>query len=373
MSVNIINFSKLSKLVSLNSLKKPKIVLNPEEEYIMKAKKNNENLDHLNVDIMTDTAKWKISPEIQSFVEELAKDNSLSNEEKILFVFEKLSKDYLYDDNILSYIKKGEEKYELPAWYGRNVDQEWEKNRESHNRRVCYEISRCLAKALTELFKDNNNINTCILWDTDVTHYYVGLTCNDYTLTLDLDNFDKIKDITRIKTGLTAEGIDILEDNDNKFKKALDHFNKGKEKYAVKKIEDEIKEKGKNDISEQLSGDEENEEDDDIQFLKKAMEILCEDYNIDSQGLFEYMKEIIDINIGPEKREKIWKKIKLEKTSETRYMRNLIVNKDNKKYLIDVDERIIRPFSEKEFEKDNSEFERYKNVSRDWDEHYSGL
>ena len=39
MSVNIANFSKLSELVSLASLRKPKIVLNPEEEYYIRAKR----------------------------------------------------------------------------------------------------------------------------------------------------------------------------------------------------------------------------------------------------------------------------------------------------------------------------------------------
>ena len=40
MGVNIANFSKLSELVSLSSLRKPKIVLNPEEEYYIKSTKN---------------------------------------------------------------------------------------------------------------------------------------------------------------------------------------------------------------------------------------------------------------------------------------------------------------------------------------------
>lgn len=38
MSINIANFSKLSELVSLSSLRKPKIVLNPEEEYYIKSR-----------------------------------------------------------------------------------------------------------------------------------------------------------------------------------------------------------------------------------------------------------------------------------------------------------------------------------------------
>lgn len=38
MSINVANFSKLSKLVSLSSLRKPKIVLNPAGEYCIKHK-----------------------------------------------------------------------------------------------------------------------------------------------------------------------------------------------------------------------------------------------------------------------------------------------------------------------------------------------
>ena len=48
-------------------------------------------------------------------------------------------------------------------------------------------------------------------------------------------------------------------------------------------------------------------ESEEVSFLEKAVEILKED-GLDSQGIFEYMKEIIDISIGKENREKIWKK-----------------------------------------------------------------
>lgn len=39
MSINIINFNKLSELVSLSSLRKPKIVLDPDGEYYIKSKR----------------------------------------------------------------------------------------------------------------------------------------------------------------------------------------------------------------------------------------------------------------------------------------------------------------------------------------------
>lgn len=39
MKINVANFSKISELVSLSSLRKPKIVLNPGEEYYFKQKR----------------------------------------------------------------------------------------------------------------------------------------------------------------------------------------------------------------------------------------------------------------------------------------------------------------------------------------------
>jgi len=38
-----------------------------------------------------------------------------------------------------------------------------------------------------------------------------------YSLAIDLDDFFRIKDLTRVKTGLTLEGITILEDDKDKF------------------------------------------------------------------------------------------------------------------------------------------------------------
>ena len=131
--------------------------------------------------------------------------------------------DYVYDDNLISYIQKVDDDiFSLPDWYGRNVDKEWEKNREKHNRRICFELSRYLVESLNELFKNDENYNSCILWNKNLTHYFVGLTSNEYSLAIDLDDFFRIKDLTRVKTGLTLEGITILEDDKDKFKNVLD-------------------------------------------------------------------------------------------------------------------------------------------------------
>ena len=215
MSINIAKFNKLNELVSLEFRRKHTIVLNPDKKE-----------DIHEEDIIYDKANWKITDELKKYVDELSQNNDLSIEDKIIYIYEKICKDYVYDDNLISYIKKiDEDVFSIPDWYGRDVDQEWEKNRENHNRRICFELSRYLAKALDELLRENKNYDVCILWNKNLTHYFVGLTSNEYTLALDVDDFFNIKDLTRVKADLTIEGIQILEDNKNKFKNALENTN----------------------------------------------------------------------------------------------------------------------------------------------------
>lgn len=367
MNINIEKLIELNELLSLASKRKHKVVLNPAKEI-----PDLEIIEQKNEDIVLDKNEWKIPMELQDFANQLSENKELSNEDKILAIFDKLCKCYIYDDNVLSYIKKvDEEDFRLPDWYGRNITPDWEKNRENHNRRVCYEVSRYLAESLNEVFKNNDDYNCCILWDKGLTHYFVGLTCDDYTLTLDVDDFNNIKDLTRLKTDLTIEGIGILSDKQGKFKQALEKFNNERSEHAIKKIENEISDIKSNATENEQSNNSETEPDD-IVFLKNAIEILTQKYDIDSSGLFEYMKEVVDIKEGPEARKKVWKKIEGKEKNETRYIRCLLIDVNNQKYLIDVDKKIIRTFDEKEFLDDNSEFIPYKKLSRDWGEYYNG-
>ncbi len=222
-------------------------------------------------------------------------------------------------------------------------------------------MSRYLAKSLIESFKDNENVYVCIFWDKSLTHYYVGLTCNEYSLTLDLDNLDNIKDLTRIKTGLTAEGIVILEDSTGKFKTALDKFNTGRTSDAMKKIEESQPQPN----FQNVNNSPEIKELSDIIFLSNAIQILKNgDTPIDSQGLFEYLKEIVDIKFGPETRKKIWKEIAGTHSENNRYIRCLVVTLNQHQYLIDVDEECIRKFSDTELSEDGSTpFSSYKSIA----------
>ena len=364
---NIEKLVKLNEKVSLFFRRKNIIVLNPKD------KQETKNI--LGAEIIYDKSEWKVPSKLKHLVEELSQSTYLNNEDKILMIFEKLCKSYIYDDNLISYIQKlDDDLYDLPDWYGRDIDEKWESNREQHNRRVCYEVSRYLAEALRTVFKDNDDYSICVLWDKGHTHYFVGLTCSDYSITLDTDDFNNIKDLTRIKTGLTAEGIVILDDKEGKFGNALNKFNKDKRKNNIKKIEDDMADATINANSDSQNQNIDSiEESDNIAFIRNAIEILKEKYDIDSQGLFEYMREIVDIKIGPASRKKIWKKIDGEEENKaTRYIRCLVLDIDNQKYIIDVDRRELRIFDENEFKKENPEFIPFKELSREGEEPYDG-
>ena len=358
MSIDINKLIKLNDLATISSRKRRIIVLNPDEEY--------DYIDNPDDNIVYDEVEWDIPDNIQTLVDQLSQNTQLSNEDKILIIYEQLCKDYIYDDNLISYIQKVDfHSFFLPDEYARKPKnkEEWRENRVEHNRRVCYEVSRYLAKSLEELFKDDENYGIAILWDKSLTHYFVALTCNDYSITLDLDDFDNIKDLTRIKAGLTAEGIIVLDDKKGKFTYALDRFNEGKSKEAIKKAEHDIIYNTSNNLN---TNTEQTEENDDIIFLRNVLELLSQKYNLDSQGIYEYIKEIVDIKLGPESRSKVWKEIKGIDNKSTRYIRCLEIEVLGNKYLIDVDKAVLRPFDEKEFDDPESDFMPYKELQRNW-------
>lgn len=216
-----------------------------------------------------------------------------------------------------------------------------------------------------QLFEEKENFNVCILWNKDLTHYLVGLASDEYSVTLDTDDFFYIKDLTRIKTGLTAKGITILEDTNEKFANVLTQFNDGRSEYAIENVETK-----RMNMANMNNTDKEDEH---VLFLKEVMHIL-EEYNLDSQGIFEYMKEIIDIKLGSETRRKIWKRIDGEDShrESTRYIRCLIVNINGKEYLVDRDQRIIREFQREEEKDKRGPFIPYSALSRGDYDYYNG-
>ena len=356
MKIDIDKLIKWNALASKHFHKKHTIILPPGEKI---------NFNNA-LGIEYDKGNWKLEDGLQEYVEILLKQKNLSDEMRVLMIFEKICKDYVYDDNLISYIKKvDDDVFCLPDWYGRDVNQDWERNRKTHNRRICFELSRYLAVAIMQLFEEKENFNVCILWNKDLTHYLVGLASDEYSVTLDTDDFFYIKDLTRIKTGLTAKGITILEDTNEKFANVLTQFNDGRSEYAIEDVETK-----RMNMANMNNTDKEDEH---VLFLKEVMHIL-EEYNLDSQGIFEYMKEIIDIKLGSETRRKIWKRIDGEDShrESTRYIRCLIVNINGKEYLVDRDQRIIREFQREEEKDKRGPFIPYSALSRGDYDYYNG-
>ena len=158
------------------------------------------------------------------------------------------------------------------------------------------------------------DLEAVMLGDKENLHYVVGLTGNEYSIILDLDNFNKIKDLTRIKLGLTINGIMILRDDSKKFENII-------KKYNENKLEDLREVEGLKANSEKI---------DVMKYLYKVVDILNL-YNIDSQGFMEYMRSKIEqegIEI-----EKIWKEAK--DGGEKRYIRCLMFDYQDKTYILD--------------------------------------
>ena len=266
-----------------------------------------------------DTVKWEMEEQIKNIVNTLLVDDMLTLEEKILKVYEFICLKYIYDVNVLYFFRKDTSdpnniKYIAVDWYGRVVGQEWIEKRKKHNRRICYEFSRFFAKAINCLIDKKANLEAFMLGDKENTHYVVGLTGEDYSIILDPDDFNTIKDLTRVKLGLTINGIHILRDDNSKFRMVLENYNKDKN----------------SDLPEVEIAEKNLKEKDIIQYFNMVIMIINK-HNIDAQGFFEYMRNLIE-NSGIEI-EKIWKEDK--SNIERRYERCLYFEYNNNTYLLD--------------------------------------
>lgn len=282
-----------------------------------------------------DQVKWELDEQTENLVRQLLKEKTLDFEEKVINIYKHICLNYIYDDNVLYFFKQdlsdpNNIKYIAVDWYGRIVGKDWIENRKVHNRRICYEFSRLYAKAINELIDNNEDCEAFMLGDKENLHYVVGLIGKDYSIILDLDDFNSIKDLTRLKLGLTIKGTKILRDDFGKFQKAIDKFNKDKlnELVEVEKAKQILKDK------------------DTIKYFNQIIEIL-NSYNIDSQGFCEYMRLIIEqeeIEI-----EKIWKEVKGD--IEKRYSRCLIFDFDSKTYLLDSVDKTLKEINKENLDK----------------------
>ena len=266
-----------------------------------------------------DTVKWEMEQPIKDLVYALMKDDTISLEEKIIKVYEFICLNYVYDVNVLYFFRKdisdpNNIKYIAVDWYGRVVQPEWLEKRKTHNRRICYEFSRFYAAAINTLINGKEDLEAFMLGNRDNTHYVVGLAGKDYSIILDQDDFNSIKDLTRLKLGLTIKGIHILRDETGRFKKVVDDFNRGRE----------------NELPDIENAKMNLENDNVIKYFNTVISVI-NNYSIDSQGFFEYLRAIIEEQ-GFEI-EKVWKQD--IKNTERRYERCLYFQYKDQTYLLD--------------------------------------
>ena len=292
-----------------------------------------------------DQVKWELDESLQKLVNTLLEEDTIDFEEKVLIIYKYICLNYVYDDNVLYFFKKDSSdpnniKYIAVDWYGRIIDKKWKENRKNHNRRVCYEFARFYAKAINEMLIGNDNCEAFMLGDKENLHYVVGLTGNEYSIILDPDDFNNIKDLTRLKLGLAINGIKILRDKSRKFQKAVDKFNQDK----------------KNELPEVEKTRENLKDGNFIEYFKSVVEIL-KSYNIDSQGFYEYMKSIVEQE--EIETEKVWKKINGD--NEKRYARCSIFNLDSKTYLLDSVDKTLSIINNENLDKDTFVFNPEEN------------
>lgn len=290
-----------------------------------------------------DTVKWEIEDSLKDIVEKLKVEENLHFEEKILILYEYICLNYIYDANVLFFFKKDTSdieniKYIAVDWYGRIIDEKWKENRKKHNRRVCYEFARFYAKAINQLRENTTDYEACMVGDVENTHYIVGLFGKKYSVLLDLDDFNGIKDLTRLKLGLTINGIKILRDDEKIFQRYLDKFNENRKNEFEEIVETKNKFIG-------------------IEYFENVVEILKKN-NIDSQGFFEYMRNIIESE-GIEI-EKLWRED--SKNVERRYERCLLFEYESQMYLLDSVEKELKIIEKEKIDKNIYIFNTEENL-----------
>ena len=289
--------------------------------------------------IEIDSVKWEIEDEMKPLVENLKKNNKLTLEEKIMELYKFICVNYIYDVNVLYFFRKDRTdpenvKHIACDWYGRIIGNDWIENRKKHNRRICYEFARSYAKAINELIDNKYDLEAVIVGDIDNLHYVVGLTGRDYSLILDQDDFNSIKDLTRLKLNLTLKGIHIFRDEEQKFTKLIKEYNQDKLE-ELKDIDNARKLFEDNKINI-------------IEYLKTAIKSL-EEYKLDPQGYFEYIRALTE-SAGIEI-EKVWKIDTRKISEERRHERCFYFECAEQTYLFDSIERTLEPIDIEKLDK----------------------
>ena len=90
--------------------------------------------------------------------------------------------------------------------------------------------------------------------------------------------------------------------------------------------------------------------------------------DLDSAGIYEFFKEIVDTKIGTRARKKDWKKVENNPGTGNRYTRCLIVKIGNNTYVVDVTKQKPEEIFRKCTDEDLKELIPFKDMERNWNE-----
>lgn len=298
----------LGKLKDVKSLMNwCKIKINPEENNALE-----------NDEIKKDYVRWEAEKDnVFNQLYQVENFDKLSTIEQILKIHTLICEHFVFDDYCYFLGKFDKEKNicTIDEKYGRNPSNEWKKNREQNNKRICYELSRYVAVRLKEFIKEASDV--FLVSDEYETHYATAFVCDDFMVIIDTDDYYKGADLNRVKLGLEVKGITIVSDEKNIVKNELEKFNQTRKskKEFEKEIENDYIEKSKCEW---------------INILLEKVKTLGDD------GIFKYMCDILEMK-GYEPK-KIWEKDgKIYR--ETLYMRwnmkFMVINSLNLKILSD--------------------------------------
>ena len=101
--MNFTRVSKLSNLVTNDLKRKPTVILDP----------NNSNPFRIsgtatNISVTIDADEWILPDKIKDYITRLGQ-SGMNIEQRILALYEEICKEYVYDDNVLSYIRKNDD------------------------------------------------------------------------------------------------------------------------------------------------------------------------------------------------------------------------------------------------------------------------
>ena len=102
-----------------------------------------------------------------------------------------------------------------------------------------------------------------------------------------------------------------------------------------------------------------------IELIKYTIQILREEYDLDSTGMFEYIKEIVDTRIGARSKKKYWKEVESNLGVGTRYTRCLVITIDDISYIIDVTKKDPTEILRRAYEEEMSQLKPF-NIQRKW-------